>query len=253
MKGIKRHTHNEREIIVQELVPLIKKKFAKNFVALAADGSFARKEDVDYSDLELIVFVKKIPKKVNWNIGKIVDGQLIEIVVDTKESFIQKYLDISDVWYASGTGRLLPIINKDFIIEINNFKPKDIEKKTQEQIQKRWNRFQEITAKLLNNLTQKNTDGIPLILSDMYKELLVLLSYLNQKPYKTLGKYITSAKKFSKKPEGFDELTKAFINADYSDTNYLKELTKKVFSSFETMLGNKQLLTYLKNHKEIFL
>jgi len=186
MKGIKSYNHNEREKIVQKLIPLIKDKFRENFVALAADGSFARGEDVDYSDLELIVFVHKIPKDTNWNIGKIIDGLLIEIVVETKKSYIKKYLDISDVWYASGTGGLFPIVNKYFIDEINTFQPANVEIKTLKQIQKKWNSFQEITAKLLNNIKQNNKDGIALIFSDMFNELLVLLAYLNRKPYKTL-------------------------------------------------------------------
>src|SRR3990167_8190215 len=136
MEGIKPHTHEDRTKILKKLVPLIKKKFGSNFIALAADGSYARNEDTDYSDLELIVFLKKIPKDANWSVRKIMNGLLIEIIPDTKISFIEK---------------------------INSFKPDNLEKKCWNQAVKRWNQYQEIASKVLNNIRQKNKEAIPLV------------------------------------------------------------------------------------------
>src|SRR5437868_1661477 len=109
MLGIKPHTHEQRTKIINILTPLIQQKFGNNFVALAGDGSYARDEDTDYSDLELTVFLKKIPNNANWIEHKIVNGLLIVIVPETKRSIIDKYLDVTESWYASSATKLLPI------------------------------------------------------------------------------------------------------------------------------------------------
>ena len=44
------------------MVPLIKHKFGKNLLAVAARGSFARNTDQPYSDLELFAFLKEMPR-----------------------------------------------------------------------------------------------------------------------------------------------------------------------------------------------
>ena len=67
----------------------------------------------------------------------------------------------------------------------------------------------------------------------------------------SIGKYVTDAKRFSIKPEGFDELTTLFINGKHIDTNRLKELTEKVFSSFEKILDEKQIFPYGVDIKEL--
>lgn len=121
MKGISIHTHNDRKIVIKKLIPIIKHKLKNNFIALAADGSYARSEDVDYSDLELVAFVKQLSKK-HWEIRKIINGLYIVVIVETKQSYIDKYLDISDIWFASGASKLYPIINFSFVNKINNSK-----------------------------------------------------------------------------------------------------------------------------------
>jgi len=62
MRGIKKYTHKEREKILHEMIPLIKRKFGKNLLAVAARGSFARNTDQPYSDLELFAFLKEMPR-----------------------------------------------------------------------------------------------------------------------------------------------------------------------------------------------
>ena len=61
MKGLKKHSHRDREKIIEEIIPLIKNKFGSNLIALAAQASYARGEDCPYSDLELIAFLKEMP------------------------------------------------------------------------------------------------------------------------------------------------------------------------------------------------
>lgn len=251
MQGIKPHTHKDREKVLLGVVPLLKDHFRDNFIALAIDGSYARNEDTDFSDLEIIVFVNEIANDKNYNLWKIINGLLVEVVVETKEGYIKKYLDVSDVWYASGASRLLPVINEKFIDDINNYRPEDVTSKCLKQVKNKWNRFQEITAKLLNNIDQNNKGGVPIIFSDLVKELLIVLSYLNETPYVTLGKYITQAKEFSLKPEGFDALTDIFIRGTYQDTNYLKAIVTKVFTNLEKICEEKKLLSYSRDFKDI--
>ncbi len=244
MKGIKPHTHEERGKIVEKLVPLIKKRFGSNFVALATEGSYARKEDRDYSDLELIVFLKKIPKGVDWSIRKIVDGLLVVIVPDTKNSFIKKYIEVSDVWYASAGSRLLPIVNNKFIEEINNFKPDNLGKKCWDHAVKRWNQYQEITAKVLNGIKQENKELVTLAFSQMVKELLVILSFINTTPYKTLGTYISQANGFPLKPRGFMKLIDIFIDGKYQDLPLLADVIDKAFSDMERIFEQRGVKLY---------
>ena len=86
MKGLKKHSHQDRERVIRELVPLIKKKFGDNLIALAADASYARGEDFDYSDLELFAFVKEMPEgKDMEGMSRIRDGMLIELIWTTRE------------------------------------------------------------------------------------------------------------------------------------------------------------------------
>ena len=73
MNGIKKHSHQDRSEFIDQLIFLLQRRFKDNFVAMAAEGSYARGEDKDFSDLEITVFLKKIPKNSDWNIHKIVD------------------------------------------------------------------------------------------------------------------------------------------------------------------------------------
>lgn len=243
MKGIKAHTHQDREKIIQQLIPKLQEKFGNNFIALAGDGSFAREEDADYSDLEVIVFLKELPEKIKVE-HTIVDGMLIVIVPETKESIISKYLDVTESWYASSATKLSPIVNKEFVDEINAFVPDNIEQKCLEQIKKRWYEYQEITAKVLNAIQQQNKDAFAISFPQMIKELLIILSYLNQQGYYTLGSYITQARKFAQKPEGFDELIDLFVKGNIQDIEEIKNLTENVFGSLENVLNDKGLQLY---------
>lgn len=75
MQGLKAYTHADRQQVIDELLPLIQRKFGANLVAVAASASFARGEDAVYSDLELIVFVEQLPADVQrGGMGRIRDG-----------------------------------------------------------------------------------------------------------------------------------------------------------------------------------
>lgn len=195
--------------------------------------------------MELVAFFKEVPK--DWNYRKIIDGLLTVIVAETKVSYIEKYLDISDVWYASGAGKLYPLMNDAFIEEINSFEPEKKEEKCLQQIEKRWPFYQEITAKVLNTCLQKDKESMALIFSSMVKELLIIMSYLNTTPYKTLGTYIEQAKDFPLKPMGFDNLLDLFVEGEFPKFNRIKTDTEEVFASLEYLLSKKGVELYNYN------
>lgn len=242
MQGIKPHTHEDRNDVIDKILPTLLDTFGDNLIALGADGSFARNEDVTYSDLELVAFFKEVPK--DWKYRKVIDGMLTVIVAETKASYIEKYLDVSDVWYASGAGKLYPLMNDSFIEEINFFEPKEKEGKCLLQIQNRWPFFQEISAKVLNICLQQDTEAMVLVLSSMVKELLITLSFLNTTPYKTLGSYIEQAKDFPLKPKGFEKLLELFVDGEFQQFDLIKTATEEVFTSLEEMISNKGVELY---------
>jgi len=234
MKGLKKHTHKDREEIIKKMIPMIKKKFGKNLIALAAQASFARNEDRDYSDLELIAFVKKMPRGKKWaGIGKIKDGLMVELVWQTKEDYIKSTLEINDYWYISGSDKLIPLINKKFIKAIQNYKTKNFKKKCLNFAAKNWYEAQESTAKVLNAIAQKNRDGLSLLAPDMFLRILIVLSFLNQKPYTTFARFVTEAKRFRIKPRGFNKLAEIMIHGEYSNLPKLEKIVRRVFSEFE--------------------
>lgn len=251
MKGIKEHSRAERSKIVTLLIPILKKKYKNNFLALAADGSYARGEDKTFSDLELIVFLKHIPKDVDWSVHKIIDGMLVVLVPETKESFIQKYFEVTRSWYVSGAGRLLPIVNDKLVNEINEFIPEDIEDKCLGQIRLRWPEYQEITAKLLNSIKQKDINTIPVVFPVMFRDILAILSFINRIPYVTMSKQISTAEQFKVKPKEFDDLTKICVSGNYKNLKLLEQKTLKVFSFLENYMERKGQKLYLDNINDI--
>lgn len=159
MKGLKKYSHKERETIIKEMVPLIKKKFKDNLVALAARASYARNEDCDYSDLELIAFVREMPRnKKIGGMSKIRDGLLVELDWMTKETYLEKVREVTGEWFIAGSDILFPIINKKFITQLNNYKVESLKEKCLNQAANFLNEIQESTGKVLNAITMLVSD-----------------------------------------------------------------------------------------------
>jgi hypothetical protein len=248
MEGIKKYTHQDRERIVQEMIPLIKKKFGKNLVALAVSASFARGDDYDYSDLELNAFLKKKPRgKKQRGMSKIRDGILVELTWTTEEEYIKSTKEVTKEWYLAGSDTLVPIINKPFIDRLNKYKVADLEKKCLRQATIHWNEVQEATAKVLNAIGQKNQEHIPYLMLWMLDGMLISLSLLNHTPYITAGKFITQARSFKLKPERFDDLLDFIIKGDYRDLVALEKIITTVFEGFEKIFKKFDCLIYDDN------
>ena len=241
MKSLRIHDHFERQKIIDRLKDQLIEKYGDNLVALASEGSFARDEDLPYSDLELTVIVKDLPVVKDLTIRKIFDGLYVVVVFETKDSYINKYLDVSDVWYASGSSKLNPIIDHDVIKELNNYEVLNKKVKCKRQIENRWPFYQEITAKVFNSVIATNRELFSLAFPVFVKETLIILSYLNQTPYKTLGTYISQAKKFNKLPDRFDEIINILIHGEFDDLNRVSDAVKDMFSSMEKLLEKESI------------
>ena len=236
MKGIKKHTHSDRAKIIKKIAPLIVKKFGDNFIALAGCCSFARNEDVDYSDLELVAFVKSMPEgKPQGGMAKIYEGMLIELMWMTREAYLKDTRDVTEHWHYSGSDRLIAIINDDFIAEVNGYQPPDIEQQCLDRAVGCFSEVQEAVSKVLNAVNQKNHEGIPILFFYMVLEMLKVLSFLNQEPYVTASRMFAQAKKFDMKPASFDRLLYMAEEGRYSDLSSLRRLTVDVFEEFESI------------------
>ncbi|MGI9054940.1 MAG: hypothetical protein ACR2F2_03970 [Pyrinomonadaceae bacterium] len=232
MKGLKKYTHLERQKIIEEITPQIQRKFGDNLIALAAQGSFARNEDFDYSDLELIAFVKEMPEGFH-GIGKIVDGLLIELIWTTREKYIAETFELNDMWYLSASDKLLPIINAKFISELSEYRTKNLKEKCLAEAKRHWHEVQESTAKTLNAIGAENRDGLPLVLFDMVRHFLISLSFLNQMPYTTFSRFVSEARNFLVKPLEFDDLLDLIVKGEYRDLPELEKMIVSIFSQFE--------------------
>ena len=237
MKGLKKYTHQDRQRIVEEMLPQIREKFGDNLIALAAQGSFARNEDLDYSDLELIAFVREMPAG-RHGIGKIRDGLLFELMWMTREKYIAETLEVTEMWYLSASDKLLPIINAEFINELNACRTENLKEKCLAQAKRHWHEVQESTAKVLNAITSENRSGLPLVLFDMTRHFLISLSLLNQTPFVTFARFISQARTFTVKPPEFDNLLDLIVQGAYRDLPELQKLVISVFSQFERIFEN---------------
>jgi hypothetical protein len=236
MKGIKKHTHADRETIIVEMIPLITEKFGDNLTALAAQASYARGDDTDYSDLEMIAFLKEMPEgKSIEGMYRIRDGLLIELMWTTRDAYITRIKDVNKEWYISGSDILLPLINEEFISELNNYRVRNLKEKCLKQVKCHWPELQEATTKLLNAIEKEDRQGLPMLVFYLLKETLISLSFLNQTPYTTLVKYIPEARSFRLKPRRFDDLLDLIVEGKYQNLQLLNKLAISVFDELEAI------------------
>ncbi len=248
MKGLKKQSHEDRRRVIEEMIPLVQEKFGENLIALAVTASYARNEDFDYSDLELTAFVKEMPDGKKWDgIGKIRDGLLVELVWMTKETYLERTREVTHDWYLAGSDTLQPLINESFISELNSYKVKDLRQKCLAQAAKQWHQVQEATAKVLNAISANNREGIPLLLFDMLRHLLINLSFLNQTPFITFSKFISQARTFEIKPAGFDSLIDIAVQGTYQDLQMLEKTVSGVFGEFEAIFEGLDIELYDNN------
>ncbi len=245
MKGLKKYSHEDRLRVIEEMVPVIRRKFGDNLIGLAAQASFARNEDTGYSDLEMIAFVRKMPAGKKWGgMGRIVDGLMVELVWTTKETYLSETKDVGKFWYIAGSDTLTPLVNESLIAELNSFEPENLKEKCMKQAVEHWYEVQESTAKVLNAVDAGNGEGLPLLLSDMILRMLIVLSFLNQTPYVTFARFIEQARSFVTKPEGMNRLLDMIVLGKYQDLAGVRRTVIEVFSGFEELFERERCEVY---------
>mgnify|MGYP001567117970 CR=1 FL=1 len=240
MKGIKKYTHKERERVLLEMVPLIKKKFGKNLLAIATRGSFARKTEGPYSDLELFAFLKEMPqgqKKLTYaKMHKICDGLSVELIWITEKTYINEVKEVTGSWFGVGSEKLLAVYKKRFIDKLSKYKVKDVKSKAMYQAFALWPSILFTSSKVLEIANKKDHEKIAFALYHMFENTLNFLAFINQAPYTSSSKKISESKKFKIKPKDFSKLTTLIVNGNFRKYSEIKKLVLSVTQDIKKYL-----------------
>jgi hypothetical protein len=219
-------------VLKKFIIPTLRRELASNLIAVAVDGSVARNEDTCYSDLELMIFVKD-KRTLPHGFSKVHDGLLVEGLFITERDYYKMIQEPSDQWYLAGSDRLLPVVNKKFLQKLKRYRVKNIERKCNALTMETLHEVQEAFGKLLTAIDTRNRENLFVILSDVVHSMLKLLSFINQIPYTSSKKFITEAKKFREKPEGFDDFFDLVTEAAYTDWQLLEKYAVRLFNGVE--------------------
>ncbi|MBU2530120.1 MAG: hypothetical protein KKD35_03680 [Elusimicrobia bacterium] len=222
------------------MVPLIKKKFGKNLLAIAARGSFARNADDPYSDLELFAFLKEMPrgqKKLPYGkMHKIRNGLSVELIWITEKTYIKEAKEITGFWFGVGSEKLSAVYNKKFVDKLNKYKPKNVKLKCFDQSFALWPGIFFTSSLVLEIASKKDHEKIALALYHMFENMLNFLAFINQSPYSSSSKKISESKKFKNKPKDFPKLTSLIVNGDFKKYSEIKKLVSSVTQDMKTFL-----------------
>ena len=231
--GLKKHTHTQRlRILKKVVIPALRRELGANLVAVAVDGSVARNEDSVYSDLELMIFVKN-KRKLPHGFSKVLDGLLIEGLFINEKDYYRMIQEPNPQWYLAGSDILLPVLNKKFLKKLAGYRVRNKNDKCESLAQGSLHEVQEAFGKLFTAIDKKNRENLFVILSDVVLSVLKMLSFINGKPYTSSGRFITEAKRFHKKPAGFDEFIKLVSTANYHNWKNLEKHAIKLFKGIE--------------------
>jgi len=236
---LKKHSHAERaELLERVIVPMLQKELGRNLIAIATDGSFARRDDRSYSDLEFMVFVKS-NKDLPVGFSKIYDGMLVEGIFVTEAQYHKMVHEPNKDWYIAGSDRLMAITNPRFIEKVAAYRTRNLPQKCDRFAVDMLNEIQEAFGKLFNAIEAKNIENLYPILLDAVMGTLKLMALINRKSYKSLNSMISEARTFMKKPEGFDEFMTLLKGGKYNDLKKLHRSSKILFVGIEELLRSK--------------
>ena len=237
--GLKRHTHTERaELLKTVIVPMLHRELGKNLIAIAADGSFARHEDRDYSDLELMIFVQD-RKHLPPGFSKIYAGMLIEGLFVTEKDYHKMVHEPNKDWYIAGSDTLMAVTNPRFVNKITKYRTKNLAQKCDKVALDMFNEIQETFGKLFNAIDADNQENLYPILSDVVTGVLKFLALTNRRPYKSLNSMIKEARTLKKKPRGFDAFLDLITRGEYNDVKRLREYSRELFSGIEELITSR--------------
>jgi hypothetical protein len=205
--GLKQRTREEREQIVQALVPLIQRHAGGDLEALAATGSFATGRDGPYSDIELIAFVKRPANDDRRAALFIHDGILIDIWFLTRRQYIEIFRHRTDEkWSYVALGALIPLLNEPFIRTIAEVPSASRPESRLQGVVAMWPSLQEATGKVLNAVAREERDALPYLYWRMAERMCVALSLLNGRPFTTGARIFSEAATFPLLPDDFHAL-----------------------------------------------
>ncbi|UCF69979.1 MAG: hypothetical protein JSW49_07195 [candidate division WOR-3 bacterium] len=234
--GLRRHTHVERsEILTEFIVPTLRKELGRNLIAIAADGSFARREDGPYSDLELMIFVED-KKDLPFGFSRVHDGLLIEGLFVTEQEFHRMIHEPNEQWYIAGSDRLFAVTNPAFVKRLKKYHVRDRAQKFRRMVRGATHEVQEAFGKLFNAIDRRNRENLFIVLSETVTAVLKFVSYINQKPYTSSGKFITEARTMKIKPDGLNGFLRVVVANKYPDWDLLQEAAEILFKGIETFL-----------------
>jgi hypothetical protein len=235
--GLKKHTRAQRRKLLKDfVVPMLQRELGSNLIAIAADGSYARHEDTGFSDLELMVFVKN-NTEMPHGFQKIYAGTLVEGLFITEDQYHAQIHEPNREWFIAGSDTLLPVTNPRFIRRVQQYRVKNLAQKCNQLARDLLYEIQESFGKLFNAIDHDNRDNLFPILSETVMNTLKLLAFVNRKPYTSMNSFITEAKRFKKKPNGFDDFIRLVSEGKYQDLAVLERCATEVFAGIEDLLA----------------
>jgi len=217
---------------------MLRRELGNNLIAITADGSYARNADRTYSDLELMIFVRKnshLPR----GFSKIYDGMLVEGLFVTERGYHDMVHEPNENWYIAGSDKLIPITNYKFIRKLQKYRTKDLAQKCDRVALDMLNEIQETFGKLFNAVDSRNRVNLFPILSDVVMIVCKLLALVNRKPYTSLNSMVSEAKRFKVKPEGFDEFFDIVTLGKYHNLTILEKRARELFTGIESIFSKK--------------
>jgi len=231
------HTREERTRLVDRLVDMHRRALGANLLGLAAQGSYARIEDREYSDLELVAFLDELPGDAERVDGEqILDGMFVDIVWTTKDAYIASVKEVTPIWHIAGSDLLAPLVNPALIQEINEYQPDDLRARCLEQAAKRWHALHEATTKVLNALARVDAPDLGRLFFSLLDHVLVVLAFLNAKPYISTSTLLEEALRLPKRPASLPELAAVATEGAHNDRARVETAITKAFAELEQLL-----------------
>jgi hypothetical protein len=242
VEGLRPHTHEERARIVDELVDLHRRQLGDNLLGLATQGSFAQARDGEYSDIELVAFLRTVP---DWaDCVQVWQGILIDIIWTTKDEYIARVKEVTPQWHLAGSDHLGTLINEPLIEEVNGYEPQDLTRKCLDEAVRHWPVTQEATGKVLNAVSRGNVSNLGRLLYALLDDVLAELAFLNARPYRSASTALDEARALGKLPRGFDDLASLAVEGRWDDLARVGSVVATVFAGLEKLFADEGVELY---------
>jgi hypothetical protein len=208
-----------------------------NLVGLAVQGSYARGEDREHSDLELVAFLKELPVDGPRLDGEqIFDGMLVDLVWTTEDAYIASVKEVTEAWYIAGSDYLAPLVNSALIERINAIQPENLEARCLQQAVRRWPALYEATTKVLNAVAREDATDLGRLFFSVLDHVLAELAFLNAKPYISSSTTLGEALRLPLQPPSLPELAVIAAEGGYTDRQHVASAVLSVLAELEELL-----------------